>query len=70
MAPSLSGYEWVARASANSAFSCHINILSEGEDVWIWFQAVETTSQGAVPKEPEATQTLLGPLGSVGLGEN
>ena len=42
---------------------------SEGEGVWSWFPAAETTSQAAVPKEPEAAQTLLGPMGSRGLGE-
>ena len=47
-----------------------INLLREGEDVWSWFPAAETTSQAAVPTEPEAAQTLLGPLGSRGLGEN
>ena len=31
---------------------------------------METTSQGAVPTEPEAAQTLLGLLGNQGLGEN
>ena len=30
----------------------------------------ETTSQAAVPTEPEAAQSLLGPRGSPGLGEN
>ena len=38
--------------------------------MWSWFQAAETTSQAAVPTEPEAAQTLLGPMGSPGLGEN
>ena len=42
---------------------------SEGEGVWSWFPAAESTSQAAVPKEPEAAQTLLGPMGSRGLGE-
>ena len=32
--------------------------------------AAETTSQAAVPTEPEAAQTILGPRGSPGLGEN
>ena len=48
---------------AKSAFSC------EGEDACSWFQALETTSQAAVPLEPEAAQTLLGPMGSLGLAE-
>ena len=38
--------------------------------MWSWFQAAETTTQAAVPTEPEAAQTLLGPMGSLGLGEN
>ena len=42
----------------------------EGEDVWSWFPAAEITSQAAVPTEPEAAQTLHGPMGSRGLGEN
>ena len=35
-----------------------------------WFQAAETTSQAAVPSETEAAQSLLGPMGSLGLGDN
>ncbi|RXF27487.1 hypothetical protein EG857_14945 [Enterococcus faecalis] len=70
MGPSLAGYGWVARASAHRASSCQISLLREGEHVWSWFQAAETTSQAAVPTEPEAAQTLLGPMGSLGLGEN
>ena len=31
---------------------------------------MDTTSLAAVPTEPEAAQTLLGPMGSIGLGEN
>ena len=38
--------------------------------MWIWFQPPENTSQAAVPTEPEEAQTLLGPMGSLGLGEN
>ena len=38
--------------------------------MWIWFQPPENTSQAAVPTEPEAVQSLLGPMGSLGLGEN
>ena len=68
--PSLAGYWWVARASANRASSCQISLLREGEDVWSWFQAAETTSKAAVPTEPEADQGLLGPKGRLGLGEN
>ena len=33
------------------------------------FQAVETTRQAEVPKEPEAAQTLLGPMRGIGLEE-
>ena len=70
MGPSLAGYGGVARASANRASSVQISLLREGEDVCIWFHAAETTSQAAVPTEPEAAQTLLGPMGSLGLREN
>ena len=70
MGPSLAGYGGVARASAHRVSSGQISLLCEGEDAWIWFQAVETTSQAAVPTEPEAAQTLLGDMGSLGLGEN
>ena len=42
----------------------------EGEDIWSGFQATETTRQAAGPTEPEAAQTLLGPKGSGGLGDN
>ena len=70
MGPSLAGYGGVARASANRASSVEISHLHEGEDVWSWFQAAEPTSQAAVPTEPEAAQTLLGPMGSLELGEN
>ena len=37
--------------------------------MWSWFPAAVTISQAAVPTEPEAAQTLLGPMGSLGLGE-
>ena len=70
MGASLAGYAWVARAGANRASSGQISLVREGEHVWSWFQAAETTSQAAVPTEPEAVQTLLGPKGSIGLGEN
>ena len=68
--PYLGGYGGVARASAHRASSGQISLLREGEDAWNWFPAAETTSQAAVPTEPEAAQTLLGPMGSPGLGEN
>ena len=70
MGPSLAGYGGVARARANRASSCQISLVREGEDVWSWFPAAETTSQAAVPSEPEAAQSLLGPMGSLGRGEN
>ena len=38
--------------------------------MWSWFPSVDTTSLAAVPTEPEAAHTLLGPMGSIGLGEN
>ena len=57
-------------ASAHRASSGHISLLREGEDVWSWFPAAETTSEAAVPTEPEAAQRLLGHMGSRGLGEN
>ena len=57
-------------ASAHRDSSDHISLLHEGEDVWSWFPAAETTSHAAVPTESEAAQTLLGPMGSQGLGEN
>ena len=37
--------------------------------MWICFQSAETTRQAAGPTEPESAQTLLGPMGSRGLGE-
>ena len=57
-------------ASEPRASSGQISLLREGEDVWSWVPAAETTRQAAVPTEPEAAQTLLGPMGSLGLGEN
>ena len=69
MGPSLAGYGGVVRARANRASSCQISLLREAEDVWSWFQAADTTSQTAVPTEPEAAQSLLGPMGRLGLGE-
>ena len=61
---------WVAGAGAQKAFSGPFHLLRKGEHIWSWFPAAETTSQAAVPTEPEAAQTLLGPMGSLGLGEN
>ena len=54
----------------HKASTGQISLLREGEHVWSWFPAAETTSQAAVPKEPEAAHTLLGPMGSQGLREN
>ena len=70
MGPSLASYGWVPRARAHRASSGQISLLREGEDIWRWFRAAETTSQAAVPMEPEAAQTIHGPMGSRGLGEN
>ena len=70
MGISLDGYRWVSRASAHRASSGKIGLLREGEDVWSLFPAAETTSQEAVPPEPEEAQPLLGRMGSLGLGEN
>ena len=69
MGPCLDGSAWFDRASANKSFSCQISLLREGEHVWTFFPAAVTTSQAAVPTEPEAAQTLLGPMGSLELGE-
>ena len=68
--PALAGYGWAARVSANRASSCHLSLLRDGEEVWSCFPAAETTSQAAVPMEPKAAQTLLGPMGSIVLDEN
>ena len=56
----------VAGACANQAFYCRITILPEGEHVWCWSQATETTHQAAGPTQPEAAQTLLGQCGGEG----
>ena len=69
MGPSLAGSGGVARDSAHRASSGQISFLREGEDVGSRFPAAETTSQAAVPTEPEAAQTLPGPMGSLELGE-
>ena len=70
MGPSLAGQGWDPRASAHRASSGQISLLREEEDACSWFPAAETTIEAAVPTEPEAAQTLLGPMGSRGLGEN
>ena len=54
------------RASANQAFSRPITLLPEGEHVWSWFQATETTRQAAGITEPEEVKTLLGQCGGMG----
>ena len=46
------------------------SLFREGEHFWSGFPAVVATSQAEVPTEPEAAQTLLGPMGNLGLGEN
>ena len=70
MGPSLRGYGRFARASEHRASSGESSLRHEGEHVWSWFPAAETTSQAGVHTEPEAAQTLLFPKGSLGLGEN
>ena len=70
MGPSLAGYRWVARASEHRASSGQISLIREGEYAWSWFPAAESSSQAAVSKEPEEAETVLGPMGSLGLGEN
>ena len=69
LGPSLAVSGWVDGSYENKAFSCQISLLHEGEHVWSWCQAGESTNQAAEPREPEAAQTLLGPVGSIGLGE-
>ena len=44
--------------------------IREGEEIWKRFVAAETINKTAVPPEPEAAQILLGPMGSLGIGEN
>ena len=56
----------IAGAWANQAFSCQISLLPEGEHVWSWFQATETTRQAAGITEPEEVKTLLGQCGGMG----
>ena len=70
MGPPLAGHGGVARVWACRVSSGKVSLLRRGEDVWSWFPAAETTSQTAVPTEPEAAQNLLGLIGSIGLGEN
>ena len=69
MGPSLAGNVGVPRARANRASSCQVILLHEGEDVWSCFQAPEANSHVAVPTEPEAARTLLGPMESLILGK-
>ena len=70
MGPSLAGYSFAVRASANRASICEISLLRKEEHVLSWIQAADTISPAAVLTEPVAAQALLGPLGSIGLGEN
>ena len=70
MVPSLGGYGGVSRESAPRASSGQISLPREADDVWSWFQTAETTSQAAVPTEPEEAETLLGLMGSRGVGDN
>ena len=70
MGPSIAGSGGGAMVSAHRASSGQITLLREGEDFWSWFSAAETSRQAGVLKEPEAAQTLLGPMGSLGLGED
>ena len=67
--PSLAGNGGVARARANRASSCQISLVHEG-DVFEVGQPAGKSSQAAVPLEAEAAQSILGPMGSLGLGEN
>ena len=57
-------------ACANKAFSCQISLVAKGEHVSSVLMAAETTLYAARPTEPEAAQTLLDPMGSIGTGEN
>ena len=59
-----------AEVCVKKDFSWQILLLHEVEHVWRGFPDQETTSQAAVPREQEAAQTLLGPMGNIGLGEN
>ena len=49
----------IAGFCAKKAFASHLLLVHEGEHFRSWFPAAETTSQAAVPTEPEAAQTLL-----------
>ena len=46
-------------AWAQKAFSCQILPLHKGEHFGSGFQAQETTSKAAVPREQEAAQTIF-----------
>ena len=70
MGPFPAGYGGVATAGARRVSSGKVSLLRIAEDVWSWFPAAETSSQAAVPTEPEAAQSLLGPMGSIDIGEN
>ena len=49
----------IAGACTQEAFSCLLLPLHAGEYLWSGFQAQETTSKAAGPREPEAAQTLF-----------
>ena len=57
-------------ACAYQGFYCPISLITEVEHIASKFQAVETTRQAAGPTELEAAETILGPMGNRGLGEN
>ena len=69
MCPSLAGESWAGGALAHKAFSGPIRLLPEVEHIWSRFPGPATTSKVPVHREQEAAQTLLGPMGSLGLGE-
>ena len=70
MGPSLAGYGWVVGPVHTGLLPAKSAFSAKEKTLWIWFPAAETTSQAAVPMDPEAAQTLLGPMVSLGLGEN
>ena len=56
---SLAGSGRIAGACVQKAFSGPLLLCHEGEHVWSGFQAQETTSKAAVPRQPEAAQTVF-----------
>ena len=69
MGLSLAGERWGPGASAQKAFSGPIRLLPKGEHGWSRFPAPATTSKAQLPKEQEASQTLLVPIASTDLGD-